>query len=47
MAVATSEQAGRGLAGVVSLDEMREAIRVCVKPKFVDMNLKAVDIAIA
>ncbi|MDO4532267.1 MAG: 2-oxoacid:acceptor oxidoreductase family protein, partial [Coriobacteriia bacterium] len=46
-AVAASERTGRGLAGVVSLDEMREAIRVCVKPKFVDMNLKAVDIAIA
>ncbi|MDO4890433.1 MAG: indolepyruvate oxidoreductase subunit beta [Coriobacteriaceae bacterium] len=46
-AVAASERMGRGLAGAVSVDEMREAIRVCVKPKFVDMNLKAVDIAIA
>ena len=46
-AVAASERTGAGLAGAVSLDEMREAIRVCVKPKFVDMNLKAVDIAIA
>ena len=46
-AVSASERTGAGLAGAVSLDEMREAIRVCVKPKFVDMNLKAVDIAIA
>lgn len=46
-AVAASERMGVGLSGAVSLDEMREAIRVCVKPKFVDMNLKAVDIAIA
>lgn len=27
----------------LSLDEFKEAIRVCVKPKFVDMNLAAVD----
>ena len=27
----------------ISLDEFKEAIRVCVKPKFVDMNLAAVD----
>ncbi|MDO4400109.1 MAG: indolepyruvate oxidoreductase subunit beta [Coriobacteriia bacterium] len=46
-AVAASERMGAGLSGAVSLDETREAIRVCVKPKFVDMNLKAVDIAIA
>ncbi len=47
IAVAASERTGRGLAGAVSLDEMREAIRVCVKPRFVDMNLKTVDIASA
>ena len=45
-AVAAGERTGTGLAGAVTLDEMREAIRMCVKPKFVDMNLKAVDIAI-
>ncbi len=45
IAVAAGERAGRGLAGAVSLGEMREAIRVCVKPRFVDMNLATVDIA--
>lgn len=29
----------------LSLDDLREAIKVCVKPQFVDLNLKAVDIA--
>ena len=27
----------------LSLDDLRDAIRVCVKPAFVDLNLKAID----
>lgn len=27
----------------ISVDDLRDAIRICVKPKFVDMNLAAVD----
>ena len=30
----------------ISLDDLRNAIAVCVKPKLVDMNLRAVDIAL-
>ena len=30
----------------ISLDDLRSAIAVCVKPKLVDMNLRAVDIAL-
>ena len=45
-AVAASEREGRGLAGAVSIEEMREAIRVCVKPRFVEMNLKAAAVAV-
>ena len=30
----------------LSIDDLRAAIRVCVKPSFVNLNLKAVDIAI-
>lgn len=29
----------------LTLDDLREAVRVCVKPRFVDMNLKAIDLA--
>lgn len=28
----------------LSLDDLRDAIRVCVKPRFVDMNLAAIDL---
>ena len=44
LAVAISQRDAQGnpLLGI-SLDEFKEAIRVCVKPKFVDMNLAAVD----
>ena len=30
----------------LSLDDLRNAIRVCVKPDFVDLNLKAIDFTI-
>ena len=30
----------------LSADDLRQAIKVCVKPQFVDLNLKAIDIAI-
>ena len=30
----------------LSLDDLRCAVRTCVKPQFVDMNLKAIDIAV-
>ena len=29
----------------LTLDELRNAVRVCVKPAFVDLNLQAIDIA--
>lgn len=29
----------------LTLDDLREAVRVCVKPRFVDMNLNAIDLA--
>ena len=31
----------------ISLDDLRSAIAACVKPKLVDMNLRAVDIAVS
>ena len=30
----------------LSLDDLRAAVKACVKPQFVDMNLKAIDIAV-
>ena len=42
VAVSQRDAQGNPLLGI-SLDEFKEAIRVCVKPKFVDMNLAAVD----
>ncbi len=30
----------------LSIDDLRDAIRVCVKPAFVELNLRAVDIAV-
>lgn len=29
----------------LGLDDLREAVRVCVKPQFVELNLRAIDIA--
>ncbi len=31
----------------LTIDDLREAIRVCVKPRFVDLNLNAIDIALS
>lgn len=31
----------------LTIDDLREAIRVCVKPRFVDLNLNAIDVALA
>ena len=31
----------------ISIDELKEAIAACVKPRFVDMNVRAVDTALA
>ena len=42
VAISQRDAEGNPLLGI-SLDEFKEAIRVCVKPKFVDMNLAAVD----
>ena len=30
----------------LSVDDLRNAVRVCVKPQFVDLNLKAIDTAV-
>ena len=30
----------------LSLDDLRAAVQVCVKPQFVDLNLRAIDIAV-
>ena len=35
---------GSSLAGVLTLDDMRRVIPACVKPRFVDMNLAAIDL---
>ncbi len=35
-----------GVLGI-SLDELKEAVRACVKPRFVDMNIAAIDTAAA
>ena len=42
VAISQRDAQGKPLLGI-SLDEFKKAIRVCVKPKFVDMNLAAVD----
>lgn len=31
----------------ITLDELKDAIAACVKPRFVDMNVRAVDVAVA
>ncbi|MDO5335037.1 MAG: indolepyruvate oxidoreductase subunit beta [Coriobacteriia bacterium] len=37
--------AGNTLAGQLGIDEMRQAVRACVKPRFVEMNMEAIDLA--
>ena len=44
--IAAGERVSRGREGAVTIDDMRAAIEVCVKPRFVDMNLAAIDIAV-
>ena len=44
-AIAAGERTGAGLAGSVTVDDMRSAVAACVKERFVEMNLRAVDIA--
>lgn len=36
---------GNALSGELGIDEMRKAVQACVKPRFVDMNLQAIDLA--
>ncbi|MDO4443238.1 MAG: indolepyruvate oxidoreductase subunit beta [Slackia sp.] len=31
----------------ITLDELKDAVRACVKPRFVDMNIAAIDMAVA
>ena len=31
----------------IALDELKDAVRACVKPRFVDMNIAAIDAAAA
>lgn len=42
VAISQSDQSGEPLLGI-TVDEFKQAIAACVKPKFVDMNLAAVD----
>lgn len=42
VAISQANQAGEPLLGI-SIDEFKQAIAACVKPKFIDMNLAAVD----
>ena len=45
-AIAEGERTDRGLAGAITIEDLKSAIAVCVKPRFVDMNLHAVDVAV-
>ena len=45
-AVAAGEKLGTGLAGAVTVEDMKSAVTACVKERFVEMNLQAIDIAI-
>jgi len=45
-AVATGEQTGTGLAGAVTIEDVKAAVAACVKERFVDMNLQAIDAAV-
>lgn len=37
--------ASSGLSGQLGIDEMRQAVKECVKPRFVEMNMRAIDLA--
>lgn len=36
---------GNALSGELGIDEMCKAVQACVKPRFVDMNMQAIDLA--
>ena len=42
-AVRTSNETGCGMADALSLDDLKEALAVCVKPQFLDMNVAAIN----
>lgn len=46
-AVYLSAHAGYGLQGAITMDEFTQALRACVKPRFVNLNLRAVDATVA
>ena len=46
-AVYLSEQADYGLRGTIGMDELREALQKCVKPRFIELNLAAIDATVA
>lgn len=46
-AVYLSEQADYGLRGAIGMDELREALQKCVKPRFIELNLAAIDATVA
>lgn len=41
-AVLIGQRTGFGLGDAITMDEMAEALKACVKPRFVDLNLAAV-----
>lgn len=46
-AVYLSENAGYGLHGAIGMAQLREALQKCVKPRFVELNLAAIDATVA
>lgn len=42
-AVAESNRQGCGLGDAISVDELKAALQACVKPRFLDMNIAAID----
>lgn len=46
-AVCLSEHVGYGLRGAISMEAFAQALRTCVKPRFVDLNLRAIDTTVA
>jgi indolepyruvate ferredoxin oxidoreductase beta subunit len=46
-AVYLSAHASCGLQGAITMDEFSQALRACVKPRFVDLNLRAIDATVA
>ncbi len=44
LAAVNDPACGSGICGKITLDDMRAAIPACVKPRFVEMNLRAIDL---